>query len=70
MVFHGGGGYDFHTIYNLPITIREFIFNKMYEKLNPKNKGETSWTDKETKEKIKSKQIKVPDYVVKSSSKF
>ena len=69
MVTHGGGGYDFITIYSLPITIRDFIFDKMYKRLNPESKEEKSWVDKKTKEKIKSQQIKIPDYVVKNLSK-
>jgi hypothetical protein len=31
IVFHGKGGYDWHTIYNMPIWLRSFIFNKMKE---------------------------------------
>jgi hypothetical protein len=29
MVFHGKGGYDFNTVYNLPIWLRNYIFNEM-----------------------------------------
>lgn len=34
IVFHGKGGYDYHTIYNLPIWLRKFTFkeiNDFYE---------------------------------------
>ena len=30
-MFHSNGGYDFHTIYNMPIWLRNFTFNKMKE---------------------------------------
>ena len=30
-MFHGNGGYDFHTIYNMPIWLRNFTFNKIKE---------------------------------------
>ena len=30
-MFHGKGGYDWHTIYNMPIWLRNFTFNKMME---------------------------------------
>lgn len=29
IVFHGKGGYDWHTIYNMPIWLRRFTFNKI-----------------------------------------
>lgn len=29
MVFHGKGGYDFHTIYNMPIWLRKFTYNSI-----------------------------------------
>lgn len=37
MVFHGKGGYDWDTIYHMPIWLRNYIFNKIkefYEKQN------------------------------------
>lgn len=29
IVFHGKGGYDWHTIYNMPIWLRRFTFNEI-----------------------------------------
>ena len=29
--FHGKGGYDWNTVYNMPIWLRRFIFNKINE---------------------------------------
>jgi len=29
IVFHGKGGYDWHTIYDMPIWLRRFTFNKI-----------------------------------------
>lgn len=37
IVFHGKGGYDWETIYNMPIWLRRFTFNKIndfYKKEN------------------------------------
>ena len=31
IVFHGKGGYDWNTIYNMPIWLRKFTFNKIKE---------------------------------------
>jgi hypothetical protein len=29
--FHGQGGYDWHTVYNMPVWLRRFTFNKIQE---------------------------------------
>jgi hypothetical protein len=29
IVFHGKGGYDYDTIYNMPIWLRNYTFNKI-----------------------------------------
>lgn len=31
IVFHGKGGYDWDTVYNMPIWLRKFTFNKIKE---------------------------------------
>ena len=31
IIFHGNGGYDWHTIYNMPIWLRNFTFKKIEE---------------------------------------
>ena len=31
IVFHGNGGYDWHTVYNMPIWLRNFTFKKIEE---------------------------------------
>ena len=46
IVFHGKGGYDWHTVYNMPIWLRRFTFNeiqKFYdeEKAAYENKGKS-----------------------------
>ena len=52
IVFHGGGGYDYDTVYNMPIWLRKFTFQQIsdfkkreqdeYNKAMSKNKGNTS----------------------------
>ena len=42
IVFHGKGGYDWYTVYNMPIWLRNYTFNKIhefYEKENEQAKG-------------------------------
>jgi hypothetical protein len=34
IVFHGKGGYDWHTVYNMPIWLRNFTFHKLEEYYN------------------------------------
>ena len=31
LVFHSGGGYDYYTVYNMPIWLRQFTVNKIVE---------------------------------------
>jgi len=43
IVFHGQGGYDWGTVYNMPIWLRKFTFHKMktyYEEKNGDGNGD------------------------------
>lgn len=61
IVFHGQGGYDWETIYNMPIWLRRFTFNKIKEFYNKQN---------ESSQKSSSKNSVVnPDGTVKSGFK-
>ena len=31
IVFHGNGGYDWHTVYNMPLWLRKYTFNEIKE---------------------------------------
>jgi hypothetical protein len=31
IVFHGNGGYDYSTVYNMPVWLRKFTFNKLQD---------------------------------------
>ena len=52
IVFHGKGGYDWETVYNMPRWLRQFTFNKInehykkeaeeYEKSSSKSRGNKS----------------------------
>jgi hypothetical protein len=52
IVFHGKGGYDYNTVYNMPIWLRKFTFNKIKE-----------WYDKETQEYQKSQNSNVHNII-------
>lgn len=38
IIFHGKGGYDFSTVYNLPIWLRKYIFKEIDDFYQEKNK--------------------------------
>ena len=47
IVFHGKGGYDWHTVYNMPIWLRRFTFNQIQKHYNEEkeaieNKGKNN----------------------------
>jgi hypothetical protein len=72
IVFHGQGGYDYETIYNMPIWLRKFTFNKIKEWYDQSkaNKNENSWLSGEAKQTAsKNKKVNPPTYVTKASKK-
>jgi hypothetical protein len=72
IVFHGKGGYDYNTIYNMPIWLRNFTFNKIKEWYNPQNDtNDSSWVESSEikQEASKNKKIQPPSYVTKASKK-
>lgn len=49
IVFHGNGGYDWHTVYEMPIWLRNFTLSKIkdyFDEQNKQNSG-TSTNDLE-----------------------
>ena len=72
IVFHGQGGYSYDIIYNMPIWLRIYTFNKLkdYYQQSNKNSNEDSWTKGSVKEEAsKNKKVQVPTYVTKASKK-
>ena len=73
IVFHGGGGYDWHTIYNMPIWLRNFTFNKLKERHNPKDQDDIVNQSKSAMRTAQADgivpKINVPTYVTKASKK-
>ena len=66
IVFHGKGGYDWNTVYNMPIWLRRFTFNeiqkyydeesKAYNKSNNSNSNSKTVIDQDGK-------IKNPEFL-------
>jgi hypothetical protein len=61
IVFHGQGGYDWETVYNMPIWLRKFTFHKLKEYYDKQN--EESNEDMGTQaQKIKEGKVDVPSH--------
>ena len=73
IVFHGKGGYDYFTIYNMPIWLRNYTFNKIKEWYNQPSKNETNedtWVKDDIKKSVSnSTKINPPSYITKASKK-
>jgi hypothetical protein len=63
-MFHGKGGYTYDTVYNMPIWLRNFTFNKIndfYIKQSEEYEKASS-----NKQKVELPKVKVPDFVSKA----
>jgi len=68
IVFHGQGGYDWETVYNMPIWLRKFTFSKLreyYEKQNQQNNEDLG----SQTSKIKEGKIELPGHFKGQSGK-
>ena len=71
IVYHGNGGYDWETVYNMPLWLRKFTFEKIKE-FNEKQQEEIekrqqkNTLDSSSKNQIAKPNIK-PDYSFKAS---
>ena len=80
IVYYGGGGYDWYTIYEMPIRLRKFTYQSIveckqkesdaYKGVKSSNKG-TTYIDMANpdKSKIPNTQISPPSYVTRASKK-
>jgi hypothetical protein len=65
IVFHGKGGYDWHTIYNMPIWLRRFTFQQIYNHYEDENSNKQQSSSKPgTKTVIGADgKVKAPEYL-------
>lgn len=75
MVFHGNGGYDWNTIYDMPIWLRNFTFGRIkdyYDKQQEAQEKQNNMMNNKGKQEIArpgvSPQAK-PDYIAKAPKK-
>lgn len=64
IVFHGKGGFDYNTVYNMPIWLRRYTFKKIQEFYD--KEAEESKKASQGQIEKKSSQVKVPDFAVKA----
>lgn len=65
IVFHGKGGYDYHTIYNMPIWLRNFTFQKIKEHYDKESEA----YEKAQGSSNQRPKIHKPNYTTKAPSK-
>ena len=75
--YYGNGGYDFHTVYDMPIWLRKLTFNFIADQRQKevdayanasKNKNNIDFADpKSAKQKLQ--QVNPPTYITKASKK-
>jgi hypothetical protein len=74
IVFHGNGGFDWETIYNMPIWLRRFTFNKIkehFEKQNEENeKQQNMLNNKQNSRKEIARPNIAPTYTTKAPKKL
>lgn len=73
IVFHGNGGYDWDTVYEMPIWLRKFTFNKLkefYKETNGnKDLVEDGGTSNKNLEEAKSQMKKALEFTPTYSTK-
>ena len=62
IVFHGKGGYDWETIYNMPIWLRKFTFNRIKEFYESQNKENNEDLGTQS-QKIKEGKVDLPSHL-------
>jgi hypothetical protein len=60
IVFHGQGGYDWETVYNMPIWLRKFTFKKLQEYYDKQNQSSDDLATQT--QKIKEGKIDLPSH--------
>jgi hypothetical protein len=74
IVFHGKGGYDWDTIYNMPVWLRRFTFEKIkefYDKEREESEKQQNMMSNKSNKEILRPNItpKQPTYVAKAPKK-
>ena len=70
IIFNGNGGYDYNTVYNMPIWLRNFTFSKLKEYYENKNSSTQENNIEKSIQTMKKanadKTITPPSYITKA----
>jgi len=73
IVFHGNGGFNWDTVYNMPIWLRKFTFNKIKEHFEKQNeeveKQQNMLNNKQNAKKELARPDIAPTYTTKAPKK-
>jgi hypothetical protein len=75
ILFYGNGGYNYDTLYNMPIWLRKFTYNKILEHYDKKTSQKQNDAVEQSINAMKSagavskNKVNVPTYVTKASKK-
>ena len=74
IAYYGRGGYSWDIVYNMPIWLRKFTYNKVSEEIKKENDRNKPKSSKDTQNidplnPKKSENDITPDYVTKASKK-
>jgi len=67
IVFHGGGGYDWHTVYEMPVWLRTFTFNSLKEHFDKIKEKQDERNNVMTNQQTSKKEIARPNIAPKTA---
>lgn len=68
IVFHGQGGYDWETVYNMPIWLRRFTFQRLKAYYEKQNESSNSKAPQDPNKVLKPAVLPKPTYTTKTPS--
>jgi hypothetical protein len=68
IVFHGQGGYDWETIYNMPIWLRRYTFQKIKAYYDKQNESSDSTVAQDPNKTLRPAVTPKPTYTTKTTS--
>ena len=69
IVYHGNGGYDWQTVYNMPIWLRRFTFQEIANYVDSQNESNTNSNESANKTVIdKDGKVQLPDVLQQAQS--
>lgn len=72
IVYHGNGGYDWYTVYEMPVWLRTFTYNKIRSFVEQRaEEQEKAMQDSQGKQTLtqQNQTITPPDYIAKAPRK-